>query len=169
MESEPQSAPSKLLAQQTTNNTTSWVGHMNDTKEITTGQTFIANADGDVKTIQVFSNIVSRPGHVTMTIHSFDPQQKQWGNTLQSTNIEVKKSDTGKWVTFTVPAVHVDKGKIYGFKLESHDCYMGVGEAAGSSKNPPFNDGQEWRFVNNNSKVDTFNYFSLAFKVGLTG
>jgi hypothetical protein len=158
----------KLVTQQTTNNATSWVGHSKDHKEISSGQTFIANAEGDLETIEVFSNIVSQPGKVKLTIHSFDPNFKTWGATLGTSNIALEKSDTGKWLSFKIPALHLDKGKVYGFKLESHDCYMGVGEAAGSSKNPPFVDGQEWRFLNNNSAGDSFSYFSLVFKIGLT-
>ncbi|MBS1757894.1 MAG: hypothetical protein JSU03_11490 [Bacteroidetes bacterium] len=169
MEAASLQTASKLLAQQTTINTTSWVGHINDNKEIATGQTFMATTDGDVKSVEIYSNMVSKPGHVTMSLHAYDPQQKEWGHTIQSTNIEVKKNDTGKWVKFAVPGMHVDKGKIYGFKIESQDCFMGLGEAAGSSKLPPFTQGQEWKFVNNNAKIDSYNYFCLAFKIGMVG
>ncbi|MEP6713316.1 MAG: hypothetical protein ABJA37_12900 [Ferruginibacter sp.] len=160
-------SPLKLVTQQTTNNTTSWVGHNKD-RDISKGQTFIATNDGELQTIEVFSNIVFHPGKVTITVYNFDPQQKKWGTSLGCANVDFKKTDIGKWIAFNIPSLHLDKGKFYGFILESHECYMGVGEAAGSFKNPPFTEGQEWHFTNNNDKGDSFSYFSLAFKIGLT-
>ena len=100
-----------------------------------------------------------------MTIHSFDPQKNSWGPSLGSANVDCKPSDSGKWIAFNIPSVHLDKGKSYGFRLESHDCYMGVGEAAGSANKPPLNSGQEWQFNNNDQKGNAYSYFSLAFKV----
>ena len=154
--------------EQITNNATSWVGHHSrDNNKISTGQTFIANTEGDVEAIEVYTNIVTRPGHVNMTIHNFDPQQKSWGPALSSTSVECTQLDSGKWMAFNIPALHVNKGATYGFRLESHDSYIGVGEAAGSAKQPPFSAGQEWHFTNNNQKADAYSYFSLAFKVGI--
>lgn len=154
--------------EQITNNATSWIGnHTKDNKEIATGQTFIANTEGNVDAIKVYTNIVTRPGHVMMTIHSFDPQQKSWGPVLGSSSVECNQSDSEKWMSFNIPSIHLNKGATYGFKLESHDSYIGVGEAAGSAKQPPFSAGQEWHFSNNNQKADAFSYFSLAFKVDI--
>ena len=102
-----------------------------------------------------------------MTIHSFDPQQKSWGPSLGSANVEFDQSDSGKWKAFNIPSLHLSKGESYGFRLESHDSYIGVGEAAGSAKQPPFSAGQEWHFTNNNQKADAYSYFSLAFKVDI--
>ncbi len=155
--------------EQITNNATSWVGqHPRDNKEISRGQTFIANTEGDVDAIEVYTNIVTKPGHVNMTIHSFDPQQKTWGPALESSNVECSQADSGKWIAFNIPSLHLNKGASYGFRLQSNDCYMGVGEAAGSAKQPPFSAGQEWHF-NNDQKVAAYSYFSLAFKVDIKG
>jgi len=155
------------IVQQVTNNATGWVGHHpGQNKDIARGQTFVAATEADVNAIEVYSNIVSQPGNVMMTIHSFDPQKNSWGPSLGSANVDMKKSDSGKWIAFNIPPLHLDKGKSYGFRLESQDCYIGVGEAAGSAKQPPFSAGQEWQFTPNNQKGDAYSYFSLAFKVG---
>ncbi len=154
------------MVQQTTNNTTGWVGHHpREHKEISRGQTFVASAEADINAIEVYSNFVSQPGNVMMTIHSFDPQQNSWGPALGSASVDLKKSDSEKWIAFKIPSLHLDKGKSYGFRLESHDSYLGVGEAAGSAKQPPFSAGQEWKFINNDKHGDAYSYFSLAFKV----
>lgn len=154
------------MVQQTTNNATGWIGHHpRDNKEISRGQTFTAFSEADVESIEVYSNIVTRPGNVMMTIHSYDPQQNSWGPALGTSNVAVSTDDSGKWIAFNLPSLHLDKGKSYGFRLESHDSYLGVGEAAGSAKHPPFNSGQEWHFTENNGSGDAYTYFSLAFKV----
>lgn len=167
MTSNESSKPLNLVSKQTINNTTCWVGNSRYNKEITTGQTFLAKIDGDLRSVEVYSNIVSMPGQVIMTIHTYDTQQNLWSLALQTAYLDLKKSDSEKWVSFNFPSFRLDKGKIYGFKLGSHNCYMGIGEAAGSYKNPPFEDGKEWSFVNNSTKGDSFSYFSLAFKIGL--
>lgn len=154
------------VVEQVTNNATSWVGHR-DNKEVVSGQTFITPSTGMLESIEVFSTMVTQPGKVVMTLHSFDPDQNKWGSVLGSASIELKYNDTDKWVSFNIPGLHLEKGKSYGFKLESPDSFIGVGEAAGSSKQPPFTAGQEWRFTTNNQIGDSFSYFSLAFKVGL--
>lgn len=152
--------------QQITNNATSWIGHRNyDNKDIVMGQTFMATTDGNVHAIEVFSNIVVKPGKVVLTLHAIE--EKKWGPSLGSSSVEFNFTSNGKWVAFNLPGLHLIKGKTYGFKLESSDTYVGVGEAAGSARQPPFKTGQVWNFTNNKQAPDAYSYFSLAFKVDL--
>lgn len=154
------------IVQQVTNNTTSWIGHRpGDNKDVVGGQTFIATAESDLEAIEVFSSIVTDAGKVVMTLHTFDPAKKSWGPALGSASVDFNKADTGKWVAFNLPGLHLTKGAAYGFKLESTETFIGVGEAVGSHAHPPFTAGQEWKFTKNNQNGDSFSYFSLAFKV----
>jgi hypothetical protein len=154
--------------QQLTNNVTSWIGHSTkENKEMAMGQTFIASKEADLESIEVFSSIVAVAGDVAMTVHSFDTQQQTWGPALATANVNFNKDCTGKWISFDVPRLHLNKGQSYGFKLASHNSLVGVGEAAGSAKEPPFANGQKWQFINDAKKGDSFTYFSLAFKLGL--
>ena len=163
-----QSRPTVAAVEQLTNNATSWMGHRrSDNKEIVMGQTFIAPSEGDLEAIEVFSSIVTQPGQVAMTLHTFDPQLQSWGPSLGSATVEFNHTCNNKWVAFKILGLHLAKGMSYGFRLESHDSYVGVGEAAGSAKQPPFASGKEWRFTSNDKKGDAFAYYSLAFKVGL--
>lgn len=162
-----QNKASKAIIEQVTNNTTSWIGHRSDNKEVLCGQTFVSPSEGELDSIQVFSSIVTTPGSVKMTLHNFDPARKSWGPAIGSASIDIKNSYTGQWISFYIPGMRLIKGNAYGFRLESTNAYMGVGEAAGSSSQPPFNDGQEWQFINNDPQGHSFSYFSLAFKVGL--
>ncbi len=156
------------IVEQTTNNATGWIGHHpSEDNETTIGQTFVASKDADVNSVEIYSNIVTQPGNVMMTIHSFDTQKDSWGPALETSSVDIKKTDSGKWIAFQIPTLHLDKGKSYGFLLESHDTYIGIGEAAGSAKHPPFISGQEWQFTDKNKIRHSYSYFSLAFKVGV--
>lgn len=155
------------VVEQLTYNATSWLGHRkSDHKEISMGQTFVVPAEGDLDSIEVYSSIVASPGSVMMSVHRFDPDHQTWGPALGSANVNFNQSCNGKWIAFQIPGLHLNKGLTYGFLLESHDSYIGVGEAAGSAKNPPYASGKEWMFIDRN-KSHAYSYFSLAFKVGL--
>ena len=96
--------------EQTENNTTSWIGcYPGNKKEISKGQTFLANSGGSLEGIEV---------------------------------------------------------KFYGFKLASHNSFIGIAEAVGSAKNPPLSEGREWKFEDNGN-TDSFRYMSLAFKIAV--
>lgn len=158
---------SQAAIQQVNNNITGWVGHRpGDNNDIISGQTFIAPSEGDVDGIEVYSSMVTAPGKVMMTLHSFDAVQKNWGAVLGTASVEVNHNDSGKWICFDIPA-HLRKGETYGFRLESPNTFIGVGEAVGDHKQPPFINGQEWKFTNKDKKGHSYSYFSLAFKVGL--
>jgi len=153
------------VLQQITNNTTSWIGNRSrDNENIVTGQTFTAPSGGDLAAIEVFPCIVTKPGKVIMTLHHFDPQQKNWGPALSTSTIDINNTESGKWLAFDMQGAHLDQGRSYGFRLESPDAYIGVGEAAGSNAKPVF-DGEEWQFTKKENKGKCFAYFSLAFKI----
>jgi hypothetical protein len=154
--------------EQVTTNCTRWIGHRKmDNQDVISGQTFEANAEGDLEKIEVFSSLVTQPGEVTMTMHTYDPENKTWGPALDSCKVDFNNSTSEKWVPFDMHGIHLQKGLSYGFKIESHKAYIGVGEAAGSHHTPPFKQGQEWEFTENNQQGRCYTYFSLAFKVGL--
>ena len=158
--------PTKAIVEQITSNTTSWIGHSKgDNKNIIGGQTFIAPSDVDLEAIEVFTSMVSTPGDVLMTVHSFDSQLKSWGPVLGSAKVDFNKTDTGKWKTFSMHGLHLNKGRAYGFRLESPHSFIGMGEAAGSHQKPPFINGQEWKFTTQDQKGHSYSYFSLAFKI----
>lgn len=151
---------------QTQHNTTSWVGHRNfDNKDIIAGQTFVAPTEADIEAIEIFPTVITRSGHVQITVFQFDDQQNQWGASIGSATVDISKENHEQWVPFHLNGLHLSKGKTYGFKLESNDTYVGLGEAAGSAMQPPYREGSEWKFINNEAKPRRYNYFSLAFKV----
>ena len=160
--------PLKSVVEQVTNNTTSWIGHDKlDNKDIISGQTFTSPSEMDLEAIEVFTNVVMTPGNVVLTLHPFDNQLKTWGPVIGLASNELDPTDSGKWKSFTFPGLHLNKGKTYGFRLESPDSFIGMGEAAVCYHTTPLNYGQEWRFTNSDKAGHSFSYFSLAFKVDI--
>ena len=77
------------VAVQAANNSTGWVGEVPGNNEhLVKGQTFLANEDGDLRSIKVFSNVVARDSNVMMTLHSYDPNNQSWGKVLGSASME---------------------------------------------------------------------------------
>ncbi|MFT3981134.1 MAG: hypothetical protein QM687_11735 [Ferruginibacter sp.] len=156
----------RSTVEQTNHNATSWIGHRHfDNKDVIAGQTFIAPSEADIEAIEVFPTVVTKPGKLQMTVYDFDEQKNQWGASLGTAIIDINRESNGKWVPFNLKGLHLNKGKSYGFKIESNDTYIGVGEAAGSAKQPPYDNGREWRFENNQPVPNSYRYFSLAFKI----
>ena len=155
------------IVQQVKNNTTSWIGHRRDeTANRISGQTFICPAEGNVDCIEIFSDYVTENGKVDLTIHLFDNENKTWGIVLGTSTVEFKKNDTGKWIPFPLPGLHLDKGRSYGFRLKCDTGLFGVGEAAGNvNQLPYYHGGQEWVATSENQSGSFYSYLSLAFKV----
>ena len=155
------------ILSQTENNTTLWIGHLQtDPNDHFAGQTFKCPADGQVNNIQVFSSTVQQPGDVGLTLHEFDPPSKTWGPAIGDATMFLQKGDDARWVRFCLQPVSLKKDATYGFRLQSDNALIGIGEAASHSKRP-FDFGKEWKGASNNEKGDYYSYFSLAFKVEL--
>jgi hypothetical protein len=168
METYQSKVPLHVAVQQVTNNTTAWIGHrFTDDADIIAGQTFTCPDEGDLGAIEIFSSLVMIPGHVNMTLHSFENDTKVWGPTLTSSSVVLDKVDNNKWISFPLNGLHLQKGNTYGFRLQSNDLYLGIGEAAGSHEHPPFTGGQEWVVNTENKNGKYFSYLSLTFKVDL--
>jgi hypothetical protein len=158
----------KAVVQQVTNNTTSWIGHRHgENKSRETGQTFVCPAEGELDSIEILSSYVTNDGPVELSLHQFDPVRKIWGPALKNSTVQFKQHDTGKWISFPLNGIHLEKEKTYGFRLKSKSGLVGVGEAAGYANHEPLNGGQEWTAVEGDQKGDFYSYLSLAFKVEL--
>lgn len=165
MKTEQKNPQLKVVVQQVTNNTTAWMGNRIANEEIVAGQTFTCPSEGDLGAIEIFSTLVIKPGHAQMTVHPFDPATKKWGPALHTSSVEIDKSDSQKWITFPQEGLHMQKGFSYGFRIQSKDMYIGIGEAAGCRLQPQFTGGQEWVSRPGDHPGMYYSYLSLAFKV----
>lgn len=154
------------ILMQVTNNTIFWVGHRpNEILNHYAGQTFISPVDNTVDNIQIYADMVHQPGDIMLTLHSFDDDKKIWGPGIGSATVSLTKDDKEKWIQFELLNVNIKKGNAYGFRLQSSEALVAVGEAAGGMQNPPFATGLEWSATSNDQSGHFFRYFSLAFKI----
>lgn len=150
---------------QTKNNTTLWIGHLEaDPNDHFAGQTFNCPSEGLVNNIQVYSSAVQQAGDMALTLHEFEVNTKTWGPAIGQATMFLQKGDDARWVRFMLPPVLLKKNANYGFRLQSPNAMIGIGEAASHSKHP-FSFGSEWNGDSKNEKGHYYSYFSLAFKV----
>ena len=153
------------ILSQTENNTTLWIGHSSaDPTEHFGGQIFKSPAEGLVNNIQVYSSAVYQPGEISLTLHEFDTASKTWGPSIGNASRFLQLGDNKQWIRFGLEPVALQKDVTYGFRLQTNNALIGLGEAATGNKKP-FNFGYEWNGDSNNAKGHFFTYFSLAFKV----
>ncbi len=154
------------VVEQTSNNTTSWIGHrLGETVNRISGQTFICPEEGDLGRIEIFSAYVNKNGPVELTMHLFNRTDKTWGPVIASSTVEFKRNETGKWIAFPIADLHLHKNGSYGFRLKSEDVLAGLGEAAGSYDHLPYAGGQEWYGKAGDQAGNYYSFLSLAFKV----
>jgi hypothetical protein len=128
------------------------------------GQTFKCPTAGVLDNIQVYSSAVHNPGELTLTLHEFDPATKNWGLAIGNSGVSLQKGDAAKWIRFELDPVPLNREVTYGFRLQTKDAMIGIGEAATGTQQP-FTFGHEWNGDSKNQQGHFFSYFSLAFKV----
>jgi hypothetical protein len=166
METVTKSSHARPLITQAENNATLWIGHLkSDPNDHLGGQTFTCPSAGLLNNIQLFSAAVHQPGEVILTLHEFDEGLKTWGPAIGTSTLDVHKKDHAKWIRFELPPVQLTKGTRYGFRLETENAMIGLGEAAVANQNP-FT-GQEWKADSNDLRGSFFSYFNLTYKVEL--
>ena len=78
----------------------------------------------------------------------------------------LQRGDDAKWIRFKLQPVSLRRDFVYGFRLQTNNALIGIGEAATGTKDP-FTFGHEWSGDSKNMQGHFFTYFSLAFKVEL--
>jgi len=151
---------------QAESNSSLWVGHLQtDPTNHLAGQTFTCPSGGMLDNIQIYSAAVQYPGEVTLTLHEFDAVAKKWGPAIADSVMMIEKNDTAKWIRFALPVTPLQQGANYGFRLQTNNALVAIGEAAAGNKQP-FT-GHEWSADSKDQNGHFFSYFSLAFKVEL--
>ncbi len=162
-----QDSHSRPLITQTENNTTLWIGHLrSEAMDHFAGQTFKAPSEGIINNIQIYSSTVQQPGEVTLTLYEFDPESRAWGPAIGNSTLNLERVDVSRWIKFDLQPVPLFKNATYGFRLQTQEALIGIGEAASAARQP-FTFGHEWSGDSKNEKGHFFTYFSLAFKVEL--
>jgi len=168
METRNRSTRLRPLITQVQNNTSLWIGHLRtDPIDHFAGQTFRSPSSGELNNIQVFSAAVQYPGQLTLSVHSFDPQNRSWGPPLASSTVEVETIDRERWIRFDLPPMPLHQDEMYGFRIYANNNMIALGEAAAGNQNP-FN-GEEWHADSLDQIGHYYRYFSLAYKIEMCG
>jgi hypothetical protein len=142
-------------------------GHLQtDSTDHFAGQTFKSSSDGLLDNIQVYTSAVQQPGELSLTLHEFDNNRKTWGPSIGNSVMELQRGDDAKWIRFKLQPVTLHKDVVYGFRLQTSNALVGIGEAVTVSKSP-FTFGHEWSADSKDTQGHFFTYFSLAFKIEL--
>jgi hypothetical protein len=167
METTKHASHPRPILTQTQNNTTLWIGHLQtDPMDHFAGQTFKCPSDGLLDNIQVYSSAVQQPGEMSLTLHEFNNNTKTWGRSIGNSTVGLQRGDDAKWIRFELQPVPLHKDVMYGFRLQTSNALIAIGEAATGNKDP-FTFGNEWSGDSNDLEGRFFTYFSLAFKVEL--
>jgi hypothetical protein len=167
METKKYSSHPRPVLTQAKNNTTLWIGHLHsDPTDHFAGQTFRCPSDGMLDNIQVYSSAVHLPGEMSLTLHEFDNETKQWGPSIGNSTLKLERGDDAKWIRFALHPVNLKKDATYGFRLNANNALVALGEAASDTSNP-FTFGHEWNADSSDKEGHFYTYFSLAFKVEL--
>ena len=165
METTKHASHPRPVLTQTQNNTTLWIGHLHsDTTDHFAGQTFKCPVEGSLDNIQLYSSAVQYPGEVTLTLHEFDSKTKNWGPAIGNSSLVLQKGDDARWIRFTFSPIQLHRDVTYGFRLQTNEALVAIGEAASGTKQP-FTFGHEWNADSKNKTGHYFTYFSLAFKI----
>ena len=103
---------------------------------------------------------------MALTLHEFDAATKTWGPAIGNSSRNVDKKDGTNWIRFEMEPINLQKDTSYGFRLQTENGIIGIGEAASGNRHP-FTFGHAWNGHGSNDKGEYFRYFSLAFKVEL--
>ena len=167
MKTSTHGSPTRPVITQAEKNTTLWIGHLqSDPTDHFAGQTFKCPSEGLLDNIQLYSSAVHNPGEMVLTLHEFDTAAKTWGPAIGNSTLLLEKDDAAKWIRFALQPVPLRKDITYGFRLQTNNALIGIGEAASGMKEP-FTFGHEWNGDSKDQKGHYFTYFSLAFKVEL--
>lgn len=141
-----------------------WVGNCKNGVDYYAGQTFRAPAQGVLKSIKLFSSVVSGSTDATLSLYEFDAINFIWKEKRAETTKYITKANESQWIEFELPDVEVRKDVYYAFKL----CCKGAGMLAIAecpwNITNPYAEGVEW-VGSSYLKEGNFNKdFDLAFE-----
>lgn len=148
-------------------NSNAWIGHQNtDAVDRLAGQTFRCPENAELDSIELYSASVQHEGRMYLTFHSFDEYGHAWGPVMATAEARVGPLDREKWIRFQLPRLNLEKDHMYGFRVQSSDTLVAIGETAldNTGSLPGRN---EWNGDARNDDGRYFRYFSLAYRVEL--
>jgi hypothetical protein len=140
-----------------------WVGNCKNV-DYYAGQTFRAPVHGILKSIKLFTSLVSGATDATLTVYEFDAINYTWKEKRAETTRYITKAEESQWIAFELPDVEVKKDGYYAFKIHCNGGGMlAIAECPWNITNP-YPEGVEW-IGSSYFKEGNFNKdFDLAFE-----
>jgi hypothetical protein len=141
-----------------------WVGNCDNGIDYYAGQTFRAPAQGILKSIKLYSSIVSNSTDATLSVYEFDAINFTWKEKRAEVKKYITKAQESQWIEFNLPELKVKKDNYYAFKLCCNGPGMlAIAECPWDITNP-YPEGVEW-VGSSYLKEGNFNKdFDLAFE-----
>ena len=159
--------PSPAFERET--NSISWVGHFlingKDQYKLA-GQTFKSPLNGWLRRIDIYTSGIQHPGVLELTLHPFDDMRHQWQEELARSSLLVARNGNDPWITMALNQARLERDRYYGFRLQSRDALLALGERARTAGQPIL-EGEEWMANTENREGDFFHYFNLVFRLGI--
>ncbi len=140
-----------------------WVGSCKNV-DYYAGQTFRAPVQGILKSIKLFSSVVSGSTDATLSLYEFDAVNLAWKEKRAEAKKYITKAQESQWIEFDFPDVEVKKDACYAFKL----CCTGSGMVAIAecpwNITNPYAEGVEWVGSSFLQEGNFHKDFDLAFE-----
>ncbi|WP_018615142.1 hypothetical protein [Segetibacter koreensis] len=140
-----------------------WVGNCKNV-DYYAGQTFRAPAHGILKSIKLFSSVVSGSADATLSLYEFDEINFTWKEKRAETTKYITKEQESQWIEFDFPDVEVKKDGYYAFKVSCKGGGMvAIAECPWNITNP-YPEGVEWVGTSFLKEGNFHKDFDLAFE-----
>jgi hypothetical protein len=141
-----------------------WVGHCSNGIAYYAGQTFKSIATGSLKRIKLFPSIVYGNTTATLSVYEFDFTSHTWQTKKAEVSTYVTKAMEGRWISFEIPGMQVNKDSTYAFKLSCNGGgLLAIAECPWNTYNP-YADGEEWIGSSIAAEGKFHKDFDLAFE-----
>ncbi len=140
-----------------------WVGNCKNI-DYYAGQTFRAPVEGILKSIKLFSSVVSGSTDAILSLYEFDAVNFAWKEKRAEATKYITQAQESQWIKFDFPDVEVKKDGYYAFKL----CCKGTGMVAIAecpwNITNPYAEGVEWVGSSYLQEGNFHKDFDLAFE-----
>lgn len=140
-----------------------WIGLLSNGYDYFAGQTFTSPADGTLKSIRIYPQMIVGNTGVKINVYRFDKENQQCREKLAETRINVDASKANSWVSFSDLNLDVEKNKKYMFKLSCDRGNMVALAECGWGNATSNVEGEQWVGNSENTDGHFHRGFGLSF------
>jgi hypothetical protein len=140
-----------------------WIGLLSNGNDYFAGQTFKAPANGKLKTIRIYPEMILGNTDAKITVYTFNQEQRASKDKLAEASIKIDASNANSWVSFDNLNIPLKKDMTYIFKLScNHGNMIAIAECGWGKDNYSHN-GEQWTGNSENKAGHFHPGFGLTF------